>query len=67
MALPPAYMATPKARINRGQMKVKSMGSFAMVGVKADSGLGSQKSLPFVAINMLQAVQYPLHTHLRCV
>jgi len=67
MALPSAYMATPRARINRGQMKLKSMGSSAIVGVKADSGSGSQKSLPFVAVNMLQAVQHPLHTHLRCV
>lgn len=67
MALPPAYAATTRARINRGQMKVKSMGCSAMVGVKADSGSGSQKSLLFVAVNMLKAVQHPRHTHLRCV
>jgi hypothetical protein len=61
MALPPGYMATPRARINRGQTKVKSMGCSASVGVKADSGSGSQEFLPFVAINMLKAVQHPLH------
>lgn len=43
MVLPPAYVAKPRARINRGQMKVKSMGCSAMVGVKADSSSGSRK------------------------
>jgi len=33
-----------------------------MVEVKADSGSGSQKSLPFVAVNILKAIQHPLRT-----
>jgi hypothetical protein len=45
----------------------KVHGCSAVVEIKADSGSGSQKSLPFVAVNMLKAIQHPLRTHLRCI
>ena len=45
IALPPAYVDTPRARINQGQMEEKPMVCSAIVGVKADSGSVGQKNL----------------------
>jgi hypothetical protein len=47
--------ATNLCRYTKGKDKPRTVERKAMVGVKADNGSGSQKSLHFLAVNMLKA------------